>query len=53
MGSGEFSFLREWRGGADHTIKDCTINRPPNGEEGLRDLDDETVKWLLNTDLAA
>ena len=37
---------------ADHIIKDCTINRPPNGEEGLRDLDDETVKWLLNTDLA-
>ena len=36
---------------ADHIVRSCTIFRPPNGEEGLRVLDDATRKWLLNTSL--
>ena len=37
---------------ADHVINDCPIFSPPNGVHGLRVLDDETKKWLLETGLA-
>ena len=34
---------------ADHVVLQCPIHRPPHGLHGLTVLDDETIKWLLNT----
>ena len=33
---------------ADHVISDCPIYSAPNGAQGLRNLDDSTIQWLLN-----
>ena len=33
----------------DHVVLHCPIHRPPHGLHGLTVLDDETIKWLLNT----
>jgi len=33
----------------DHVFLPCPIHRPPHGLHGLTILDDETIKWLLNT----
>ena len=36
----------------DHIINDCPHFRPPNGEQGLADLDDGTRTWLASTELS-
>jgi len=33
----------------DHVALQCPRHRPPHGIHGLKVLDDETIKWLLNT----
>jgi len=33
----------------NHVVLQCPIHRPPHGLHGLKDLDDETIEWLLNT----
>jgi len=33
----------------DHVVLHCTIHRPPHVVHGLTVLDDDTIKWLLNT----
>jgi len=33
----------------DHVVLQCPIHRPPHGLHGLTVLDNETIKWLLNT----
>ena len=34
-----------------HIMDDCTMHRPPNGERGLTDLDEDTRIWLASTSL--
>jgi len=34
---------------ANHIISRCPLYCPPNGIEGLRDLDDATLQWLSTT----
>ena len=34
-----------------HIMDDCTMHRPPNGERGLADLDEDTRIWLASTSL--
>ena len=34
-----------------HIMDDCTMHRPPNGERGLTDLDEDTRTWLASTSL--
>ena len=36
----------------DHIIDDCPHHRPPNGEQGLINLDDGTRSWLASTELS-
>jgi len=33
----------------DHVVLQCPIHQPPHGLHSLITLDDETIKWLLNT----
>ena len=33
---------------AEHVITDCPIYRAPSGAQGLRDLDEHSIQWLLN-----
>ena len=35
-----------------HVIDSCTIFSLPNGVQGLKDLDDETIKWLYSSDFS-
>ena len=34
-----------------HIMDDCIMHRPPNGERGLTDLDEDTRIWLASTSL--
>ena len=34
-----------------HIMDDCTMHRPPNGDRGLTDLDEDTRIWLASTSL--
>ena len=34
---------------ADHIILDCPIYRAPSGIQGLKNLDEETITWLLKS----
>jgi len=33
----------------EHVVLQCPIHRPPHGLHGLTVLDDNTIKWLINT----
>jgi len=33
----------------EHVVLQCPIHRPLHGLQGLIVLDDDTIKWLLNT----
>ncbi|XP_037106054.1 uncharacterized protein LOC119122003 [Syngnathus acus] len=35
----------------EHMISSCPKHQPPNGEQGLIDLDDDTLTWLASTEL--
>lgn len=35
----------------EHIISSCPKHRPPNGDRGLIDLDDDTLDWLASTEL--
>ena len=35
----------------NHIIDDCPLYRPPNGDQGLMNLDHDTRAWLASTDL--
>ena len=34
-----------------HIIEDCPYLSPPNGLNGLTQLDDDTIEWLYRTDI--
>ena len=34
-----------------HIIEDCPYLSPPNGLNGLIQLDDDTIEWLYRTDI--
>ena len=36
---------------AEHVINCCPKFRPPNGDRGLIDLDNDTLDWLASTEL--
>ena len=35
----------------EHVMTSCPIYRPPNGDRGLTDLDNDTLDWLAKTEL--
>ena len=35
----------------EHVMTSCPTYRPPNGDQGLKDLDKETLDWLTATEL--